>query len=298
LVASGAWSSPQGIAIDASGNLLVADSGLAQVLSVNSSGEATTVAGSGTAGFGGDGGSSLVAQLSGPLDVLVNSSGVFIADSANNRIRQLVLTASQPIAAPILVSAVNAVNAASLTPGPIAPGMLIAILGTGLLFDDITQSQVLFNKISAPILSITPTEVLVRVPVSLEGVSTVQISINQTAPITANVVDASPALFGNASGQASAINGDGTLNSATNPAARGSIISLFGTGEGVTKLPFALTIGGFMASVLYAGPAGNYPGMFQINAWVPIECLSVGTFPVVASVGIFPTQSGLTINVF
>jgi uncharacterized protein (TIGR03437 family) len=296
LVGSRAWSSPQGIAIDASGNLLVADSGLAQVLSVNPSGDATVVAGTGTPGFGGDGDSSLIAQLSGPSDVLVTSSGVYIADSANNRVRQLVLSASQPVAAPITL--VSAVNAASLTPGAIVPGMLIALLGTGLTFDDITQTNVQFNTISVPILSITPTEVLVRVPVSLEGVSTVQISINHTAAVTANVVDCSPALFGNASGQASVINGDGTLNSATNPATRGSIISLFGTGEGITRLPFEVAIGGFVASVLYAGPAGNYPGMFQINARVPSEYLSSGTFPVEVVVGSFATQPGLTISVF
>ena len=56
----------------------------------------------------------------------------------------------------------HAVNAASLTPGPIASGMLIALLGTGLTISDLPQTQVSFNTIPVPVLSITPTEVLVR----------------------------------------------------------------------------------------------------------------------------------------
>jgi uncharacterized protein (TIGR03437 family) len=305
LVASGVWNSPQGIAVDTSGNVLVADSGLAQVLSVNSFGQVTPVSGTGTAGFAGDGGSSLLAQLNGPTDVLVSSSGawsgsLYVADTGNNRVRQLLPSASQITAAPILV--ISAVNAASLTPGPIAPGMLMALLGTGLTINDAAQTQVLFNATPAPILSITPSQVLVRVPVSLAAVQTVQITINnqglQIAQITADVVTSAPALFGNSSGQAAVLNQDGTLNSPSNPAAHGSVVALFGTGEGVTGLPFSLSIGGYDATILYAGPAGSYPGMFQINAQLPSGYFSGGTLPIVATVGTFTTQSGLTITVF
>lgn len=296
LVAAGVWSAPQGIAIDGSGNLLVADSGLEQVLSVNSFGDVTVVSGTGTAGFAGDGGMALVAQLNAPSDVLVNGKGLYVSDSGNNRIRQLVSTSTQATGAPIPV--VGAVNAASLTPGPIAPGMLLALLGTGLTSEDIAQTQVLFNSISAPILSISSTEVLVRVPVALEGVQSVSIAINQLATITASVVEAAPALFANSSGQASAVNADGTLNSASNPAARGSIVTLFGTGEGVMGLPFSLSVGGYAAAILYGGPSGNYPGMFQINAQIPAGYLTAGTYPVVVGVGTFSTQAGVVISVY
>jgi uncharacterized protein (TIGR03437 family) len=291
LLAPGAWSSPQGIAVDALGNILVADSGLNQVLSVDSFGDVTPVSGTGVAGFGGDGASALLAQLNAPSDVLVGPAGVYATDSGNNRIRLLIGSATQATAAPLVV--VTAVNAASLTPGPIAPGMLLALLGVGT-----TASEVMFNAIPAPILSVTPTELLVRVPVALEGVRSVQISLNNIAQITANVVAAAPALFANPSGQAAVLNADGTANSPTNPAARGSIISLFGTGEGVTGLPFSLTVGGYAGTILYAGPSGSFPGMFQINAQVPAGYLSAGTFPVVVSVGTYATQAGLTINIF
>lgn len=294
LIAPGAWSLPEGIAIDTSGNLLVADSGLNEVLSVNTSGQVTTVAGTGVAGFSGDGAPALLAQLNAPSDVFVIGAGIYVTDSSNNRIRQLTGSASQVTVGPLTV--VTAVNAASLTPGPIAPGMLIALLGTGLTINDLPQTQVSFNGIAVPVLAITPTEVLVRAPVSLAG--TVQISVNQLPPVTASVVDAAPALFANASGEASVVNQDGTLNSPSNPAARGSVIALFGTGEGVTGLPFSVTIGGYPAAILYAGPAGNYPGMFQINVQVPSGYFSGGTLPIQVSVGTAATQSGLTVTVF
>jgi uncharacterized protein (TIGR03437 family) len=291
LVAAGTWSNPQGIAIDGSGNLLVADSGLNQVVSVNSFGNSIPVSGNGSPGFAGDGDAAALAELNGPCDVLVGSAGVYVTDSGNGRIRQLVGSGAQTTVAPITV--ISAVNAASLTPGPIAPGMLIALLGAGS-----GVTAVSFNSTPAGILSNTAEEVLVRVPISLEGVQSAQISINGVAQITANIVDAAPALFAGANGQASVVNQDGTLNSSSNPAARGSIVTLFGTGEGVTGLPFSLTIGGYVASILYAGPAGSYPGMFQINATVPGGFLPAGTFSVVANVGVFPTQAGLTVSVY
>ena len=76
------------------------------------------------------------------------------------------------------------------------------------------------------------------------------------------------------------------------------MISLFGTGEGITGLPFSVSLGGYAATILYAGPSGNYPGMFQINAQVPSGYFSGGTLPIVVGVGSFMTQSGLTITVF
>jgi uncharacterized protein (TIGR03437 family) len=303
-VAAGLWNSPEGLAVDASGDLLVADSGLAKVVSVNSYGQVTPIAGTGTAGFAGDGGAAASAELNAPSDVVLSTSGasngsIYIADTANGRVRQLVGSSSAQSVAPILV--VNAVNAASLAPGPVAPGMLMAITGTGLTSNDVSATQVLFNTTNAPILAITPTQILVRAPVSLVGSSSVTITINnqsvQIAQILASVADAAPALFAGSNGQVSAINQDGTLNSPSNPAPQNSILTLFGTGEGVTGLPFLVSVGGYPCTILYAGPAGAYPGMFQINLQLPGGYFSGGTLPVVVSVGTFTTQSGLTVSV-
>lgn len=78
---------PAGIALDAAGNLYIADYGNNRVRMV-SGGVITTVAGNGTANFSGDNGSATSASLSGPLDVRVDAAGnLYIADYGNNRIR-------------------------------------------------------------------------------------------------------------------------------------------------------------------------------------------------------------------
>ena len=78
---------PQGVAVDPSGNIYIADSG-ANVIRKLANGTLTTVAGTGSAGFSGDGGPAASAQLNSPKGVAVDSSGnIFIADSLNSRIR-------------------------------------------------------------------------------------------------------------------------------------------------------------------------------------------------------------------
>jgi sugar lactone lactonase YvrE len=78
---------PRGIAIDFAGNLYIAESGTNRIRKV-SNGIITTVAGSGDAGFSGDGGPALSAAFNSPSGVAVDGSGViYVADSFNDRIR-------------------------------------------------------------------------------------------------------------------------------------------------------------------------------------------------------------------
>ena len=81
---------PAGVAVDASGNLYIADSENHRVRKVDTSGIITTVAGNGTAGYSGDGGPATNASLRAPNGVAVDASGnLYIADSANSRIRKV-----------------------------------------------------------------------------------------------------------------------------------------------------------------------------------------------------------------
>ena len=81
---------PGGIALDAAGNLYIADFGNNRVRMVSVGGTITTVAGNGAATFAGDSGSATSASLSGPLDVRVDAAGnLYIADRGNNRIRMV-----------------------------------------------------------------------------------------------------------------------------------------------------------------------------------------------------------------
>jgi hypothetical protein len=84
-------SGPMGVSVDGSGNLFIADSGNNRVLEVDTNGLITTVAGNGTRGYAGDGGSATSAELGYPGGLAVDGSGnLFIADVFNNRIRKVI----------------------------------------------------------------------------------------------------------------------------------------------------------------------------------------------------------------
>ena len=82
--------SPYGVAVDPQGFLYIADLGNQRIRRVDPSGRISTVAGTGVAGFSGDGGSAILAQLNGPLYVEPLANGAFlVADHLNNRIRHV-----------------------------------------------------------------------------------------------------------------------------------------------------------------------------------------------------------------
>ena len=81
---------PRDVAPDGSGNLYIADTGNHRIRKVDSSGNITTVAGTGTYGFSGDGGAAVAAQLNSPYGVAPDGSGnLYIADAGNQRIRKV-----------------------------------------------------------------------------------------------------------------------------------------------------------------------------------------------------------------
>ncbi|MGB6942150.1 MAG: Ig-like domain repeat protein [Bryobacteraceae bacterium] len=88
---SASLNTPVGIAIDASGNIFIADSGNNRIRRVDATtGIITTVAGNGTAAFAGDGGLATAASLNSPDGVAVDTAGnLYVADSQNNRIRMI-----------------------------------------------------------------------------------------------------------------------------------------------------------------------------------------------------------------
>jgi sugar lactone lactonase YvrE len=94
---------PEGLALDGSGNLFISDGNNHRIREVaQATGTITTIAGTGTAGFSGDGGPATSAQLYFPKGVAVDGSGnIFIADQSNNRIREILSGSSgMPMANP------------------------------------------------------------------------------------------------------------------------------------------------------------------------------------------------------
>ncbi|MEV8553773.1 Teneurin-2 [Streptomyces glaucescens] len=81
---------PREVAVDRAGNLYIADSENHRIRKVTADGQIRTVAGTGTAGFSGDDGPAVAAELNCPYGVAVGSTGnLYIADTDNHRVRQV-----------------------------------------------------------------------------------------------------------------------------------------------------------------------------------------------------------------
>jgi sugar lactone lactonase YvrE len=84
-----ALSAPAGLAVDPSGNLYIADTGNHVIRLVDTSGTIHTIAGNGTAGFSGDGGPALSAQLNNPQSVAVDAGGNYYIGDSNQHLRKV-----------------------------------------------------------------------------------------------------------------------------------------------------------------------------------------------------------------
>jgi sugar lactone lactonase YvrE len=81
---------PNGMAFDTAGNLFFADAGRHVIRKIDTSGIITTVAGTGTSGFSGDGGPATAARLYSPTDICFDINGnMIIADRDNHAIRRI-----------------------------------------------------------------------------------------------------------------------------------------------------------------------------------------------------------------
>ena len=77
------------LAFDPSGNLYIADAGNDVIRKLTAAGTISTVAGTGTGGFSGDGAAATLAKLSGPAGVVYSGGNLYIADTANHRVRKV-----------------------------------------------------------------------------------------------------------------------------------------------------------------------------------------------------------------
>lgn len=308
--------SPSGVALDASGNMYISTA--ARIRRVEAStGKMTTIAGTGGAGFGGDGGLGTAAQVSSATNLAVDRSGnVYFTDNDNLRVRKLTLAQIVPQAV---------VNGATFKAGAVAPGEIVTFFGSdlgptpgvGLQLDsngrvtkELAGTQVLFDGVPAPMIFVLNSQVNVVVPYAVAGNTSTEVqAIVQGKPtntITLPVAASSPGVF-------AITNQDGTVNSASNAAARGGVLVLYATGEGQTDPPGVdgnvansvypkpnlsvfVQIGGQTANVQYAGAApGFVSGVLQVNVQIPGD-LS-GTLPLQLQIGTATTPAGLTVSV-
>jgi uncharacterized protein (TIGR03437 family) len=288
--------SPGALAFAPDGTLLIADTGASVIRRLSTSGALIKIAGTGVAGFSGDGSPALSAQLNAPAGVALGANGtILIADSGNNRVRILTPSAAAPDTATIALF-----NAASLATGAIAPGEIITIFGAG--FDPV-NTQLLLDGLQATLFYTNATQINALAPASLtpnsSATMTVVVDGASIAGSLVAVVAAAPGIFtvSGGTGPAAAVNQDGTLNSASNPAARESVVSLYATGQGSTMGNVTLNIAGYNASILYAGPAPGFVGLMQINAQIPGGFLPPGIQPVTLFIGAAVSQAGVTLAI-
>ena len=226
-------------------------------------------------------------------------------------------------------------NAASYSQGAISPGEVVAIFGSslgpstpaqfdasGALPTTLADTQVLFDGVAGSLIFVSAGQIDAIVPAGTSN-DMVEVQVQYQGQASASFpIALAPAAVGifsadySGTGQANAVNQDGTPNSADNPAAPGSVVTLWATGAGqpssnapaagvslAARLPRAAQpvraeIGGQTAEVLYAGTAaGLVDGLIQVNLRVPAGASTGAAVPVLLHVGNSNSQSGLTLAI-
>lgn len=166
------------------------------------------------------------------------------------------------------------VNGASFrTDQGIAPGSYATVFGAFAALPD----QVSIGSTATPVIAASSSQANFLVPLdAAPGRTTVSVRAagRELASGSVSISAAGPGIFvlnGVDPSQPGAVeNQDYSVNSATSPAAPGSVLQIFATGAPPAEAPptVAVYAGGIPAEVVYSGPSG-YPGLWQINAIVP-----------------------------
>ncbi len=241
----------------------------------------------------------------------------------------------------IPVSALKILNTASLIEAPIGPAEVVTLFGDGIgpsaqesflvgadgrVPTTLSGMQVLFNGAPAPLLMVSASQITAIVPNAVSGSAHAKVSVvrqgQEVAAATVAVNSAAPALLTgdpSGSGQAAVVNADGTINSPSNPAARGSMISLYAVGIGATSdgdgavatvakngSGVQVVIGNgplVQANVVYAGPSpGLISAATQINVQLPlaqvgIQQVSGDRVPIYILDAGLTSQAGMTVAI-
>jgi uncharacterized protein (TIGR03437 family) len=316
--------SPLGVTLDSIGNIYVADSGNNRVLAYPSlvflpvaAGSPSSVVGQQTAGgstanWDSTDGLATPNGLAGPVGVYIDRQDtLYVSDAVNHRVVQFLKPAA-------------VVNAATFQASvPVAPGGLATLFSNGLASDKTLISSttwpntasnrqlVINDQLAAPIYYIDGNQVNFQVPSNAPvGSNRIAVRVADTGELVAGgssllVGSASPGIFTatqNGAGQALVLNQDNTINSSSNPANQGSIVVLYGTGQGqvspavpdgtaaptgtlsntvavptsdqrtcLTSQPsMCVAFGnGILGDIKFSGLAPGYIGLWQINVAVP-----------------------------
>jgi uncharacterized protein (TIGR03437 family) len=238
-------------------------------------------------------------------------------------------------AVPTVTLQPNAIlNAGSFLSGPLAPGELVTLIGSGIgpasaqhptgsaSNTILGGTSVLFDGTAAPLLYAAANQINAVVPYGVSGQTATQVTVTaqgqMIAGVALTVAATAPAIFtldSSGSGPGAILNQDSSVNSASNPAAKGSIVVIYATGAGQTNppgvdgsvtgtvlptplLPVSVQIGGLNSKVVYAGAApALISGVIQVNAVLPAAVPSGPAVPVLLSIGTATSQAGVTVAI-
>ncbi len=244
------------------------------------------------------------------------------------------------VACVVNAASYQAGNFSSFPTGTVAPGEIVSVFGIGLGPDQpvvpvvargsgaayptmLGGAQVLFDGVPAPLLYVSANQINAVVPYGIKSPVT-QVTVQRggisDGPRALPVAPAVPAIFtanSAGSGQAAALNEDGSYNSAANPAAGGSMVVFYVVGGGMMnspvadgsvsgnalplpapQLPVTAQIRGVEVDPSYAGSAPGYvSGLLQINVRVPASIGFGSSVPLTVLVGGQASQFNVTIAV-
>ena len=244
---------------------------------------------------------------------------------------------SPPSASGATPAITTVAHAASYSQDAVAPGEMVAIFGSslgplvpaGLLLDNsgsvattLAGTQVLFDGIASPMVFAGDGQVNAIVPFGVAA-NTTQVQVQYqglaSAPFPMSVAPAVIGIFSadaSGVGQAVMLNQDGSLNSPTNPAAPGSVVTLWATGAGQLSpagvdgavvaagdqqrpvLTVTAQIGGQVADVVYAGGSpGLVEGVIQVNLRIPAASPTGDAVPLALIVGNSTSQPNITLAI-
>jgi uncharacterized protein (TIGR03437 family) len=311
---------PTGVAADNAGNFYIADDSNNVVRMVDGFGVISTIAGTNTIGFSGDGGPADSAELNDPYSVAIDPSGnVWIADRTNNRLRKL--TPSGPL---VGNGPLGIVNAASFVSGGLVPGGMATLFGSNLtsgkginlasglpLATQLLNTSVkIDNTLSAPIFAVDNVngqqQINFQVPWELAGKSSAVVQVVNNGAlsptVTVPVLAAQPGVFAYNVGTETfgvVLHANFQLADTGHPVTGGEVVLIFctnlgavspaiadgaaGSGAQLTIATTTVTIGGAPAPVSFSGLASGFVGLYQVNAQVPTG-LAAKNQPVIVKV--------------
>jgi uncharacterized protein (TIGR03437 family) len=228
-------------------------------------------------------------------------------------------------------------DGAGFSTDPVAPGSIISIFGTNLGPNPYVSFTVTpANTVDSTLADMTVTvdgtpaipllayanQVNAIVPYSAKTSGNANVVVTYkgqaSAPFQMPMTSTSFKLFtanAQGNGPAAALNQDYTVNTATAPANKGSVVQLFGANGGAVNPPvteggvapvnplswvtasYSATVNGAAATVLYAGTApGLVFGVYQVNVQLPAN-VATGSANIVVTIGSSQSQTGVTVFV-